>query len=208
VAFKPLDQVVVIFNGGWKSPPPQDWLIQHPMAFGLFSSLEAVPLRPSMFPRSQFAARLATHCGIVELMEDLGSALASKSDVIMMGGGDPARIPEVEKIWSRIVADLARSDEALGAMLGTHDPPAGNPGFRTELASYLPARLRLGVRPRNIAVTPGGQTAFFFLLNLFGGISADGPKRRILLPLAPEYIGYADQGLEPDFFRSYPVALN
>jgi len=157
-----------------------------------------------MFPRSQFASRLASHCGIVELMEDLGSALASKTDVIMMGGGNPARIPEVEKIWSRIVSELAHCDEALGAMLGNYDPPAGNPGFRAELASYLQRTCGWECGPENIVVTPGGQTAFFFLLNLFAGLSPDGSKRRILLPLAPEYIGYADQGLEADFFRSYP----
>jgi valine--pyruvate aminotransferase len=158
-----------------------------------------------MFSRSQFAARLASHCGIVELMEDLGSALASGSpDLVMMGGGNPARIPEVEAVWSRIVTELAASGPALGAALGNYDPPAGNPGFRQELASYLRDRCGWKIGPENIAVTPGGQTAFFYLLNLFGGQHSDGSHRKILLPVAPEYIGYADQGLEPDFFRSIP----
>ncbi len=160
-----------------------------------------------MFPRSQFAARLASHCGIVELMEDLGSALAAADPgVAMMGGGNPARIPEVEAIWSRVVSDLARSPDALGAMLGNYDPPAGSPSFRSELASFLRRTCGWDVGPENIAVTPGGQTAFFYLLNLFGGQSADGTgrSRKILLPLAPEYIGYADQGLAPDFFVSQP----
>ena len=158
-----------------------------------------------MFSRSQFAARLASHCGIVELMEDLGSALASGSaDLVMMGGGNPARIPEVEAVWSRIVTELAASGPALGAALGNYDPPAGNPGFRQDLAAYLQARCGWKIGPENIAVTPGGQTAFFYLLNLFGGRHPDGSQRKILLPVAPEYIGYADQGLEPDLFRSIP----
>ena len=158
-----------------------------------------------MFSRSQFAARLASHCGIVELMEDLGSALASGSpDLVMMGGGNPARIPEVEAVWSRIVTELAASGPALGAALGNYDPPAGNPGFRQDLAAYLQVRCGWKIGPENIAVTPGGQTAFFYLLNLFGGQHPDGSHRKILLPVSPEYIGYADQGLEPDLFRSIP----
>ena len=36
--------------------------------------------------------------------------------------------------------------------------------------------------------------AFFFLFNLFAGEREDGTRARVLLPLAPEYIGYADVG--------------
>jgi valine--pyruvate aminotransferase len=40
------------------------------------------------------------------------------------------------------------------------------------------------------------------LFNLLGGESPDGVHRRIVLPLAPEYIGYADQGAGPALFSS------
>lgn len=160
-----------------------------------------------MFPRSRLASRIAHRSGIVELMEDLGSALASgSSDVVMMGGGNPARIPDVEAIWARILTGLTEDPVALGPLLGNYDPPAGNPGFRADLAQFLNRSCGWEIGPENIAVTPGGQTAFFYLLNLFGGRGAgeDQPTRKILLPLAPEYIGYADQGLEPDFFVACP----
>src|SRR3989338_8145622 len=35
------------------------------------------------------------------------------------------------------------------------------------------------------------------------GEFADGTRKKILLPLCPEYIGYADQGLTSDFFVSF-----
>jgi valine--pyruvate aminotransferase len=38
------------------------------------------------------------------------------------------------------------------------------------------------------------------LFNLFAGAFADGTYKQILLPMAPEYIGYADLGLTPNFF--------
>ena len=53
---------------------------------------------------------------------------------------------------------------------------------------------------RNVAVTNGGQTAFFFLMNRFAGDFADGNHRRVLLPVVPEYIGYANQGMGENLF--------
>ncbi len=58
------------------------------------------------------------------------------------------------------------------------------------------------VEPQNIALTNGSQSAFFYLFNLFAGRQADGTSKKVLFPLAPEYIGYADSGLEEDLFVS------
>jgi valine--pyruvate aminotransferase len=43
-------------------------------------------------------------------------------------------------------------------------------------------------------VLPSSQTACFLLFNLLAGEGAGG-RKRILFPLVPEYIGYANQGL-------------
>jgi valine--pyruvate aminotransferase len=40
------------------------------------------------------------------------------------------------------------------------------------------------------------------LFNLLAGRFAAGRRRKVLLPLAPEYIGYADQGLEGELFAA------
>lgn len=52
-------------------------------------------------------------------------------------------------------------------------------------------------------MTNGSQSAFFYLFNLFAGKQPDGSHKKILLPLAPEYCGYADSGLDEDIFISY-----
>ena len=44
---------------------------------------------------SGFGEKFTSKAGITSLMEDLGAALAGESDMIMMGGGNPAHIPEV-----------------------------------------------------------------------------------------------------------------
>ncbi len=71
-----------------------------------------------------------------------------------------------------------------------------------DLAGLLRQEYGWQVGPENIAVTPGGQTAFYFLFNLFGGRRSDGSMGRILFPLMPEYIGYANQGLEAGMFTA------
>lgn len=146
---------------------------------------------------------LAGHSGIKELMDDLGHALAdSGPSCLMLGGGNPAHIPAMEDVWRKRVQEIASDPRALRRTLGIYDPPRGNPEVLETLAALLRDQCGWPVGPENIAVTPGGQTAFFLLFNLLAGRRADGPARRILFPLMPEYIGYADQGLEPGMFAS------
>lgn len=90
--------------------------------------------------------------------------------------------------------------DAFDRMLANYEPPQGNPRFLRALAELLRREFGWDVGPANIAVTAGGQSAFFYLFNVLAGRFADGRRRKILLPLTPEYIGYADQGLEPDLF--------
>src|SRR5690606_24599666 len=43
--------------------------------------------------------------------------------------------------------------------------------------------------------------------NLLAGAMPDGSCRKILLPVVPEYIGYANQGLSPDQFVACRPAI-
>ena len=54
----------------------------------------------------------------------------------------------------------------------------------------------------------GSQSAFLALFNLLAEPDGKGRRRRILLPLSPEYIGYADLGLAPDLFVSRRATIN
>lgn len=141
---------------------------------------------------------LGGHTGIKELMDDLGHALAdSGPSGHMLGGGNPAHIPAVEAVWQERLQEIASDRATVRRVLGIYDPPRGNPDFLAALAGLLRDEFGWPVGPDNIAVTPGGQTAFFLLFNLLGGRRTDDARGRILFPLMPEYIGYADQGLEP-----------
>lgn len=143
------------------------------------------------------------HSGTLELMDDLGEALTTgRGTLRMMGGGTPAHIPAMEEIFRARLRELTNEQpDELDRMLGDYDQPAGNPAFREAVAAYLKREFGWNLGRENVAVTNGGQTAFFFLLNRFAGAMPGGGRKRVLLPIAPEYIGYGDQGLPgPDLF--------
>jgi len=157
---------------------------------------------------SDFGRHLGSGSGIEELMDDLGHALASGGpNLKMLGGGQPARIPEVDAVWRRRMEELLKEIGGLERALSSYDPPRGNPRFIKAVADFLHTTFGWPVGPENVAVTCGGQTAFFFLFNLLAGRMADGTHRRILLPLVPEYIGYANQGVDGSMFLAVPPRI-
>ncbi len=148
---------------------------------------------------SRFGKRLARPTGALELMSDLGEAvaMAGTQPVHMLGGGNPARIPAVEAAYRRRLAEIAASDADYGRFAASYSGPSGDVGFRAAVAELLEREYGWQVTSHNVALTAGSQTAFFALFNLLAGEGDDGTTSRILLPLAPEYIGYADLGLSP-----------
>ena len=151
---------------------------------------------------SKFGIKFTKESGILQLMDDLGEALAAGDDWLMLGGGNPARIPEVEaKFRARMNAILTNAFE-LENLIGSYDSPRGNRELIDATAALLRQHYGWEIGPENIALTNGSQTSFFFLFNLLGGASPNGVHKKILLPITPEYIGYADVGIEHDFFVS------
>lgn len=139
--------------------------------------------------------------GIQELMDDLGAAMTSHPDMRMLGGGQPAAIPEVQALWRNRVRELLDDGAALDRTLLNYDPPAGNPHFREAFAAFLKRECGWDVTHENVCVLPSSQTACFLLFNLLAG-EGTGGRKRILFPLLPEYIGYANQGLSKGMFAA------
>jgi valine--pyruvate aminotransferase len=154
----------------------------------------------SSVPFSAFGEKLTGHSGILELMDDLGRAMTIDPGMRMLGGGNPALVPGLQEILRERMREMLDAGEPFDRMLANYDPPQGNPRFLKALAGLLRNHFGWDVGPENIAITSGGQSAFFFLFNLLAGEFSDGLRRRILLPITPEYIGYADQGIAPDLF--------
>ena len=156
------------------------------------------------FSFSNFGEKIGGNCGIVELMKGLGEALTENKEMRMMGGGNPAAIPEIQNIWRNQIKALLQNPNQLDTVLGDYDGPSGNPEFLNKLADLLNQKYHWSIGAKNISITSGAQTAFFFLFNLLAGKFPDGSKKKILLPITPEYIGYANQGINNNLFTAIP----
>jgi len=151
---------------------------------------------------SKFGKKIAVQSGIGQLMDDLGEAQSRAGEMLMLGGGNPAHIPEVERHLRQSMGTLLADGHRFERAVGSYDPPEGNAEFIEAVVGLLRSRFGWDIGPQNVALTSGSQLAFFILLNLFAGDYEDGTKRKILFPLIPEYIGYCDVGLTCDLFTA------
>ncbi|MDX2321385.1 MAG: valine--pyruvate transaminase [Moritella sp.] len=150
---------------------------------------------------SLFGQRFTQFSGITQLMHDLNEGIRSGDDVIMLGGGNPAQIPEMLALFNSEAQQLLSSGDLVAAM-SNYDGPQGKNSFTIALAALLNKTYGWELTDKNIALTNGSQNAFFYLFNLFAGDFAGNKKKKVLFPLAPEYIGYTDTALSDDFFKT------
>lgn len=150
---------------------------------------------------SKFGRKMSGDAGILSLMDDLGNAMA-EGGMIMMGGGNPGYIPEIQDALQVQLKSLVEDQASLRKLIGVYDPPCGKKEFLSALAELLRKEYGWDIGPENICLTNGSQGAFFLLFNMLAGEFEGGKRKKILLPMAPEYIGYADLGLCEDFFTS------
>jgi len=151
---------------------------------------------------SRFGKKLCARTGILELMDDLGVAMSGEQEFLMLGGGNPAGIPDVQALWRERVGDILEHGTNLDEVLVNYDQPKGRPEFIRALVDFLNRHYGWGITVKNVAITNGSQNAFFYLFNMLAGEFEDGSFRRVLLPLYPEYIGYADQGIDRALFKA------
>ncbi len=149
---------------------------------------------------SRFGQRFTRPAGAVELMTDLGAAMAADIPPLMLGGGNPAHIPEMLAVFRERFHAVLDDDRDFRRLVADYPDPAGEQTFRAALAALLRRECGWDIGPENIALTAGSQQGFFLLFNLLAGPSVAGGERRILLPLTPEYIGYGDLGVTQDLF--------
>lgn len=150
---------------------------------------------------TEFGKKMTCNAGILSLMDDLGNAkMAGGEDMIMMGGGNPGLVPEFQEIMRNQLLAICQDSKSFQQLVGSYAPPQGEKVFSEGLAALLKKEQGWDIGPENICLTNGSQTAFFMLFNLFAGVLPGGSEKKICLPMAPEYIGYADLGLTDGLF--------
>ncbi len=150
---------------------------------------------------SKFGEKFNQYSGITQLMDDLNDGLRTPG-AIMLGGGNPAAIPAMLDYFHQASEEMLASGELVAA-LTNYDGPQGKDVFVRALAQLFRETYGWDISEKNISLTNGSQSGFFYLFNLFAGQQPDGSHKKVLLPIAPEYIGYGDAGIDEDIFVSY-----
>ena len=153
---------------------------------------------------SSWADRIYNEVGIINLMKDLGNAPAIAGDrpLYMLGGGNPAHIPEIEQYFRDQMEQILQTPNVFEHLIGDYAGPQGSNRFVAALADLLKANFDWDVGPENIAVSNGSQMAFTVMFRLLSGQYPDGEPKQILLPMTPEYIGYNEADEAEIRFRS------
>lgn len=150
---------------------------------------------------SKFGEKFNQYSGITQLMDDLNDGLRTPG-AIMLGGGNPAAIPAMLDYFHQVSEEMLASGELVAA-LANYDGPQGKDAFVKALAQLFRETYGWDISEKNISLTNGSQSGFFYLFNLLAGKQPDGSHKKVLLPIAPEYIGYGDAGIDEDIFVSY-----
>jgi valine--pyruvate aminotransferase len=153
---------------------------------------------------SDFGKRFSGYSGITHLMDDLAEGLA-QPDVVMLGGGNPAEIPGVISVFEDVIEKLHKSGKLVSS-LANYDAPQGKTIFLETLAEFFQQQYGWQISSKNIALTHGSQSSFYILFNSFAG-QCGNIRKRVLIPLVPEYIGYCDVGIEDDLITSQEARI-
>ncbi len=102
-------------------------------------------------------------------MEDIDTTLTGPDPMMLLGGGNPAKIPVVQERFRHAMLGLLEDGQRFEQMTGNYDGARGNSRFIRALAEMLNRRYGWNLSPENIAITNGSQTSFYVLFHLFAG---------------------------------------
>jgi Alanine-alpha-ketoisovalerate (or valine-pyruvate) aminotransferase len=109
-------------------------------------------------------------------MDDLNDGLRNP-DAIMLGGGNPAAIPEMLDYFKTLSQSML-DDGSLVHAMANYDGPQGKSALLNALAELLNKTYGWQLSSKNIMLTNGSQSAFFYLFNLLAGRYADGTAKK------------------------------
>ena len=158
---------------------------------------------------SEFGERFTGDSGINRLMDDLADATRPGAPpVLMMGGGNPAQIPEVKEAIRSAMLEMLEDEEGsapgsapLLHAVSNYDGPPGGSALVHAVVEHFSAKFGWDITAENVALTNGSQSSFFYLFNALAGPCGEA-GRKVLFPLCPEYLGYAEVGLSDGMFTS------
>jgi valine--pyruvate aminotransferase len=158
---------------------------------------------------TQFGEEMSHLTGVRAIMKDIIETLRAGAgrEFINLSAGNPLILPEVEQLWRDCTADLLASSE-YGEVVCRYGSSQGYQPLIEAVITDFNRRYGLQLTDRNILITPGSQSLYFYAANAFGGYTKSGKLKQIVLPLSPDYTGYGGVTLIPEALVAYKPTLD
>ena len=158
---------------------------------------------------TKIGTQMSNLTGVRAIMKDVIETLRASSgqQFINLSAGNPLILPEVEQLWRDCTADLLASSE-YGEVVCRYGSSQGYAPLIEAVMNDLNKRYGLKLNSRNILLTPGSQTLYFYAANAFGGYTTNGQLKQVVLPLSPDYTGYGGVALSPESLIAYKPTLD
>jgi valine--pyruvate aminotransferase len=158
---------------------------------------------------TKIGAQMSNLTGVRAIMKDIIETLQAGEgqEFINLSAGNPLILPEVEQLWRDCTAQLLASSD-YGEVVCRYGSSQGYGPLITAIAKDFNRRYGLNLSDRNILITPGSQTLYFYAANAFGGYTTNGQLKQIVLPLSPDYTGYGGVSLVPEALIAYKPTLD
>jgi valine--pyruvate aminotransferase len=158
---------------------------------------------------TQIGTQMSNLTGVRAIMKDIVETLRSGAgrEFINLSAGNPLILPEVEHLWRDCTAQLLASSD-YGEVVCRYGSSQGYAPFIEAIVNDFNRRYGLNLSDRNVLVTPGSQTLYFYAANAFGGYTPNGELKQIVLPLSPDYTGYGGVSLASEALVAYKPTLD
>ncbi|MBH8552630.1 valine--pyruvate transaminase [Nostocaceae cyanobacterium CENA357] len=158
---------------------------------------------------TKIGAQMSNLTGVRAIMKDINETLRAGAgqELNNLSAGNPLILPEVEQLWRDCTAELLASPE-YGEVVCRYGSSQGYAPLIEAIINDFNKRYGLNLTERNILITPGSQSLYFYAANSFGGYTTSGELKQIVLPLSPDYTGYGGVCLVPEALIAYKPTLD
>ena len=158
---------------------------------------------------SKIGDQMSCLTGVRAIMKDINETLRAGAgqQFINLSAGNPLILPEVEQLWRDCTAELLASSE-YGEVVCRYGSSQGYAPLVEAIVNDFNKRYGLNLTERNILLTPGSQSLYFYAANVFGGYTSSGDLKEIVLPLSPDYTGYGGVTLCAEALIAYKPTLD
>jgi valine--pyruvate aminotransferase len=158
---------------------------------------------------SQIGTQMSILTGVRAIMKDIQATISTSKgqEFINLSAGNPVILPEIEEMWRDYTHELLDSAD-YGEVVCRYGSSQGYQPLIDAIVTDFNHRYKLKLTAKNVLITPGSQSLYFYAMNAFGGRTVEGNTKQIVLPLSPDYTGFGGMAIVPDSVVAYKPTLD